>query len=201
MLSRIERCSSEVSCVTMPICARRLSWVSPAMSCPSIRMRPCFRPVEAEQQDDERRFARARAADEPDPLARRDVEVEPAQHAAAPPAAAVIEMHMLEADCADRAAASRRRRARRASAAAPRSSACRPAPGRYCRRCWRSAAPPSRRCCRSARPSGSPSRPCRPACARAPRATIASAPVPTSSDAFIRISEMPQAEVMRCWRR
>ena len=32
MLSRTERCSSEVSCVTMPICARRLSWVTVAMS-------------------------------------------------------------------------------------------------------------------------------------------------------------------------
>jgi hypothetical protein len=28
MLSRTERCSSEVSCVTMPICARRLSCVT-----------------------------------------------------------------------------------------------------------------------------------------------------------------------------
>ena len=40
MLSRTERWSSEVSCVTTPIAARRLSCVTSAMSCPSIRMRP-----------------------------------------------------------------------------------------------------------------------------------------------------------------
>ncbi|MNI67815.1 hypothetical protein D3C73_1234680 [compost metagenome] len=39
-LSRIERCSSEVSWVIMPICARRLAWLTSAMSCPSIRIRP-----------------------------------------------------------------------------------------------------------------------------------------------------------------
>jgi len=39
-VSRIERCSSEVSWVTMAMWARRLSWVTPAMSWPSIRMRP-----------------------------------------------------------------------------------------------------------------------------------------------------------------
>ena len=43
MLSRIERCSSEVSCVTTEICARRLSCVTRAMSWPSIRMRPSSR--------------------------------------------------------------------------------------------------------------------------------------------------------------
>src|SRR5918996_1355514 len=40
MLSRIERCSSEVSCVTTEICARSDSWVAREMSCPSIKMRP-----------------------------------------------------------------------------------------------------------------------------------------------------------------
>ena len=40
MFAAIERCSSDVSCVTMPIAARRLSCVTCAMSWPSIRMRP-----------------------------------------------------------------------------------------------------------------------------------------------------------------
>ena len=39
MLSRIERCSSAVSWVTMAICARRLAWVTPAMSWPSMEIR------------------------------------------------------------------------------------------------------------------------------------------------------------------
>ena len=43
MLSRIERCSSEVSWVTTEICARRFSWVAMAISCPSIRTRPSSR--------------------------------------------------------------------------------------------------------------------------------------------------------------
>ena len=40
MLSRIERCSSAVSWLTMPILPRRLSCVTPAMSSPPTRMRP-----------------------------------------------------------------------------------------------------------------------------------------------------------------
>ena len=40
MFSLIERCSRDVSCVTTEICARRLSSLTPAMSWPSIRMRP-----------------------------------------------------------------------------------------------------------------------------------------------------------------
>ena len=127
----------------MPICARRLSCVSPAMSRPSIRMRPSLRPVKAEQQMHQRRFAGAGTADQPDPLARRDVEIEVAQHAAAPRRAAVIEADILEADCPRSPPATRPRPAGRASAAPPRSSACRPAPGRYRRRCSRSAAPRS----------------------------------------------------------
>ena len=177
----------------MPICARRLSWVSPAMSRPSIRMRPCSGRRSRSSRLHQGRLAGAGAADQADPLARRDVEVEPAQHPAAPRAAAIVEMHVLEPHRAHRALASRPRRARPASAAAPRSSACRPAPGRYCRRYWRSAAPPSRRCCRSARPSGSPSPRCRSGCGRAPTSAIASPPVPVSSAAFITISETPHA--------
>jgi hypothetical protein len=41
MFSAIERCSSEVSCVTMPIAARRLSCVTWRMSWPSMRIAPC----------------------------------------------------------------------------------------------------------------------------------------------------------------
>ena len=70
MLSRTERCSSEVSCVTMPIWARSESCVTAAMSCPSIRMRAALEVVEAQQQVDQRRLAGARAADEADLLAR-----------------------------------------------------------------------------------------------------------------------------------
>ena len=44
---RIERCSRAVSWVTTPMAARRLSCVTPAMSWPSIRMRPALRLEEA----------------------------------------------------------------------------------------------------------------------------------------------------------
>ena len=37
----IERCSSEVSCVTMPICGAQAFLCDRAMSWPSMRMRPC----------------------------------------------------------------------------------------------------------------------------------------------------------------
>src|SRR5439155_3501885 len=53
---------------------------------------------EDEQQMNEGRFAGARAANEADPLARRDVDIEAAQHAAAPRRAAVIEADALETD-------------------------------------------------------------------------------------------------------
>ena len=57
-----------------------------------------FRPVKPEQQMHECRFAGARAPNEPNPLARRDVELQFSQHAAAARHAAVIEADPLEAD-------------------------------------------------------------------------------------------------------
>ena len=84
MFSRTERCSSDVSCVTMPIAARSESCVTVAMSCPSIRMRPGLEIVETQKQVDERRLARAGRADQPDLLARTDEEREVADHAGRP---------------------------------------------------------------------------------------------------------------------
>ena len=40
MLSRTERCSKEVSCVTMPMCWRSDTWLTWAMFCPSMLMSP-----------------------------------------------------------------------------------------------------------------------------------------------------------------
>jgi hypothetical protein len=40
MFARTERCKSDGSCVTMPICRRKLSWVTERRSCPSIRIAP-----------------------------------------------------------------------------------------------------------------------------------------------------------------
>src|SRR5205085_8173448 len=57
-----------------------------------------LRPVEAEQQMHEGRFSGAGAADQADPLARRDVELETAQYAAAAWAATIIKAHALETD-------------------------------------------------------------------------------------------------------
>ena len=81
-----------------------------AMSWPSIRMRPCFELVEAQQQVHERRLAGARAADEADALARPDREVEIVEHRRRV-GAAVAEGEVLEADLA-----ARRPRAARAPA-------------------------------------------------------------------------------------
>ena len=69
VLRKIERCSSEVSWVTMAMWRRRLSWVTPAMSWPSIRMRPAAAIVEMQQQVDQGRFAGAGRADQPDAFA------------------------------------------------------------------------------------------------------------------------------------
>ncbi len=44
------------------------------MSCPSIVMRAALQVVKAQQQVDDGRFARAGAADQPDPLARLELE-------------------------------------------------------------------------------------------------------------------------------
>ena len=74
MLSRIERCSSEVSCVTMPICARRLSCVTLRDVLAVDQDAAALEVVEAQQQVDQRRLAGAGAADQADALARPDVE-------------------------------------------------------------------------------------------------------------------------------
>src|SRR5947208_3287697 len=57
-----------------------------------------LRAVEAEQQVHQCRFAGARAADEPDPLARRDIELEPPQYAAAARRPTVIEADIFKPD-------------------------------------------------------------------------------------------------------
>ncbi len=131
MLSRIERCSSEVSCVTIAIWARRLSCVTVAMSWPSIRMRPFFEIVKPQQQVDEGRFAGARGADETDALAGRHGEVDAVQHTSR---GAVAEPDPLEPYRASRRPAARPHRAGPASGAAPRSTAFPPARRRYSRR-------------------------------------------------------------------
>jgi hypothetical protein len=72
MLSRTERCSSEVSCVTMPICARRLSCVTCGDVLAVDQDAAALDVVEAQQQVHHRALARARAADQADLLARAD---------------------------------------------------------------------------------------------------------------------------------
>ena len=68
----IERCSSDVSCVTMPICARRLSCVTLGDVLSVDQDAPALEVVEAQQQVDQRRLAGARTADEADLLAGPD---------------------------------------------------------------------------------------------------------------------------------
>ncbi len=77
MLSRMQRCSSEVSCVTMPMAPRRLSCVTWVMSCPSMVMRPALRLVKAQQQVHQGGFAGAGAANQANALARANVQVQP----------------------------------------------------------------------------------------------------------------------------
>ena len=67
MLSAIERCSSEVSCVTMPILRRRLSWRDVRDVLAVDQDAAALDVVEAQQQVDERRLARARASDQARP--------------------------------------------------------------------------------------------------------------------------------------
>ena len=59
MLSAIERCSSEVSCVTMPILPAQAVLRYAAMSCAVDEDPAALDVVEAQQQIDERRFAGA----------------------------------------------------------------------------------------------------------------------------------------------
>ena len=131
MLSRIERCRSEVSCVTMAMAARRLSWVTLAMSCPSIRMRPLSRSCRRRSSDDERGLAGAARADEPDLLAGPDGEVEIVDDAVL---TAVMEATRPRSGPRLRRPRAAWRPARRRCRAAGRSSACSPGPRRHSRR-------------------------------------------------------------------
>ena len=81
MFSRTERCSSDGSCVTMPICRRSESWVTRAHVLAVDADRAALGVEEAQQQVDERRLAGAGAADQPDLLARPDGQRDVAQAA------------------------------------------------------------------------------------------------------------------------
>ena len=70
MLSRTERCSSDVSCVTMPISAAQAILRDMRDVLPVDQNAAGLDVVKTQQQIDERRLAGARAADEPDFLAR-----------------------------------------------------------------------------------------------------------------------------------
>src|SRR5277367_394206 len=94
MFSPIERCKRDVSCVTIPICWRRLSCVVKAMSCPSIRMRPPY-VVEAQQKIDQRRLAGARTPNQTDLFPRLHCKREVVDDAAS---LAVVKPDVLEAD-------------------------------------------------------------------------------------------------------
>ena len=104
MFSRTERWNSEMSCGTTAIAARRLSCVTRAMSCPSIRMRPPLHVVEALQQREQRRLSAARAADQSDALARLDAQIEIVENLAP---VRMLERDLVELDA--RAAAHQRR--------------------------------------------------------------------------------------------
>jgi hypothetical protein len=80
MLAAIERCSSEVSCVTTPIAARRLSWVTRADVLAVDGDAALLRLVEAQQQADQCRLARTGAADQPHALAGMYGEAQPVEH-------------------------------------------------------------------------------------------------------------------------
>ena len=69
-----------VSCSTMPICSRRLSCVTWRMSCPSTEMLPSCDVVEAHQQADDARLARAGRPDQGHGLSRLGDKVDVLQH-------------------------------------------------------------------------------------------------------------------------
>ena len=95
MFSYTVRWNSEMSCGTSAIDWRRLSCVIDRISCPSTRIAAALRLVEALQQREHGRFARARLADQPDALSRLDVQVEVVENR---PAARIRERHALEID-------------------------------------------------------------------------------------------------------
>ena len=87
ILSRTERCSSEVSCVTMPICARRLSCVVVRDILPVDQHPALLDIIKAQQQIDDGALAGAGTADQADFFARLDVQIEIFDHRARPPRA------------------------------------------------------------------------------------------------------------------
>ena len=117
MFSRTERCSSEVSWVTTPICARSESCCTLATSTPSTQTLPASSTSwKRSSRLTSVGLAGAAAPDHADLLARRDVQVEVLDH---PAALAVVERDVAEADLA-RAAAAPVRRAHRPPSAATR---------------------------------------------------------------------------------
>ena len=84
-----------MSCGTTPMASRKLSCVTRAISCPSIRMRPALHIVEALQQREHRRLAAAGTADQADAFARPEAQVEILENLLA---VAVAEVDVLELD-------------------------------------------------------------------------------------------------------
>ena len=95
MLSRIEAANRNPSCGTMPSWRRSERTCTSRRSWPSMRIAPSRGVVEARQQLDERRLARARVTDQRDGLAGGDAEVDAVQHLGA---LAVVEVHAAELD-------------------------------------------------------------------------------------------------------
>jgi hypothetical protein len=85
MLSRTERCSSEVSCVTMPTCAAQALLRDAGDVLAVDEDAAGLDVVQAQQQVDDRALAGARAADEADLLARPDHRSSPSITARTPP--------------------------------------------------------------------------------------------------------------------
>ena len=100
MLSRIERCSSEVSWVTTEICARRLSCVTCGDVLAVDQDAAAFEIEEAQQQIDHGRLAGAGAADQADLLAAARPSRREGPCHARRDIAAVVEAHILESDLA-----------------------------------------------------------------------------------------------------
>src|SRR6266545_2594152 len=93
MFSASERWNRIGSCCTIAICARRLACVTPAMSWPSIRMRPPFTSCSRWMSLTN---VVLREPDQPDLLARADGDAEPVIERLV--MAAVVERDVLECD-------------------------------------------------------------------------------------------------------
>ncbi len=95
MLSRIDRCSNDVSCVTTPISERRLSCVTFGDILAIDGDAPAFEIVETKQQIHQCRLAGAGAADQTDLLARLDIEGQVVDDTFG---LAIVEADMIEVD-------------------------------------------------------------------------------------------------------